>query len=94
MLPPEQGSPMRPILAQMGPFVGFPFYSYPSDHPSHWPPRVYEDREIFGNSVRQFIRNPEYSERIRAAAISKSTAPSTTCLSIIFAPSTAPELKT
>jgi hypothetical protein len=68
MLPPEQGSPTRPITAQMETFVGFPFYSYQSDHPSHWPPRVYEDRQIFGKSVLQFIRNSEYSKRIRAAA--------------------------
>jgi len=35
------------MFAQSEPFVGFPFYSHESDHPTGWPPRVYEDRKEF-----------------------------------------------
>ncbi len=69
MLPAEQGGPTRPMMAKMEPFVGFPFYSYASDHPSHWPPRVYEDRDQLGDKIIAFMRAPEHQ-----AAIAKALA--------------------
>ena len=67
MLPAVEGSPMRPMMAKIEPFGGFPFYSYESDHPSHWPPRVYEDRALLGDKIVAFMTNSKHQEPIHKA---------------------------
>jgi hypothetical protein len=55
MLPAVKGSPVRSIMARFEPFVGFPFYSYESDHPSRWPLRVDEDRQEHAKKIIAFM---------------------------------------
>ncbi|MEM0897713.1 MAG: hypothetical protein AAGJ79_12615, partial [Verrucomicrobiota bacterium] len=71
MIPAVEGSPQAPYLAKIEPFGGFPFFSYESDHPSYWPPRVYEDREQFSKKVLNFMTNSEYKEPIDNALHSR-----------------------
>jgi hypothetical protein len=55
LLPAVSGSPVGPLMAKIEAFPGFPFYSFESDHPSRWPPRVDEDRQAFTSEIRKFV---------------------------------------
>jgi len=54
------------VMDQFEPFVGFPFYSFESDHPSSWPPRVDEDRARFAASILSFIYDANNARKIQA----------------------------
>jgi hypothetical protein len=73
MLPAVAGSPVRQIMAQHEPFPGFSFYSHRSDHPSQWPPRVYEDRERQTAGMRAFFDDPKYKAAIAKALAKDAT---------------------
>lgn len=57
---------MAPLKDQFEPFVAFPFYSFESDHPSHWPLRVDEDRQRFAKNIASFFSAPGASEKVAA----------------------------
>lgn len=64
MLPAVEGSPVRKIMARFEPYVGFPFYSFESDHPTRWPKRVYEDRKPHTQRILAFMTNPDFAQSI------------------------------
>lgn len=64
MWPAERGNPFRTLAAQFETFVGFPFYSHESDHPSSWPPRVEEDRDQLRERIFAFLGDAANSARV------------------------------
>ncbi len=67
LIPATKGSPVGALMAQIEPYGGFPFYSYESDHPSFWPPRVYEDRGAFTEHIVKFMTDPAHAPHLAKA---------------------------
>lgn len=46
---------LDPVSGMIEPFPGFPYYSEASDHPTQWPPRLFQDREGLAALIEKSI---------------------------------------
>jgi hypothetical protein len=60
-------SPLGALNDRFEPYVGFPYYSRESDHPSYWPARVAGDRETLGQLFETFFGRPDVQAALVAA---------------------------
>jgi len=67
MFDPMQVSPIAALNDKVEPYVGFPYYSRESDHPSHWPARVMRDRQALYERYAVLFGRPDLQEALHAA---------------------------
>ncbi len=67
MIDPVQAGGIAALNDQFEPYVGFPYYSRESDHPSCWPPRVMRDREALGEQYEAFFGRAEVQAALKTA---------------------------
>ncbi len=67
MFEPTRVDPIAEINDRFETYVGFPYYSRESDHPSYWPARVFRDREALSERFVAFFDRDEVRTAFEAA---------------------------
>ncbi|MGD0641225.1 MAG: hypothetical protein ABSC22_10800 [Roseiarcus sp.] len=81
MIDPTAGNPIGALSDRFEPYVGFPFYSRESDHPSYWPARVWRDREALRARFEAFFGRADVQAALAAARAQAGDESSVTMLS-------------
>jgi hypothetical protein len=55
------------VTDRFQPYVGFPYYSRESDHPSYWPARVSRDQQALSETYQAFFGQPKVQAALAAA---------------------------
>ena len=81
MIDPTEIDSIAQINDKFEPFIGFPYYSRESDHPSYWPARVWRDREALDQRFEDFFGRADVQAALTAARVEAGDVSSVEVLS-------------